>query len=104
MEDEKMECYRQGDICFQRIDKIPEGWKKTGTILKIQGESATHAHLIEEVQVFNLLSQQALLPVLLKVPSKGAEMKHEEHSTLSLSKGIYQVTQFHEYQNPQPVD
>ena len=97
-------CYRQGDICFERITKIPVGLVNKGTELKIEGEKTGHNHLMRGVQILLPPQQKEIVPVVIVVPEEGAEMTHPEHGKLSLEAGTFRVTRFKEFQNPRYVD
>lgn len=97
-------CYRQGDICFERIDEIPAGLVNKGTALKIEGEKTGHNHLMQGVQVLLPPQQKEIVPAVIVVPEEGAEMTHPEHEKLSLEAGTFRVTRFREHQNLRPVD
>lgn len=97
----EIECYRQGDVCFQKIDELPEGLVEKGTILEIHGEEG-HVHLMDGIQTFMPPGQEEQLPVI--IVTGNALMVHEQHPPLALPKGIYNVTLFQEYENPQRVD
>lgn len=99
----EMECYRQGDICFEKLDKFPEGVIEKDTMLEIRGEREGHVHRMTGVQILVPPEQEEQLPALVVVSSM-AIMVHEEHRPLALPEGMYRVTQFQEYQNPKRVD
>jgi hypothetical protein len=97
-------CFRQGDICFERLEEIPAGLVQKGTELRIEGEKTGHAHLMQGVQVLLPPRQKEMVPAVIVVPEEGAEIIHPEHGKLSLEAGTFRVTRFREYQNPRPVD
>lgn len=101
---EKKIFFRQGDIAFEKIDKIPAGLVQKGTELKIEGEKTGHNHLMQGVQVLLPPRQTEIVPAVIVVPEEGAEMNHPEHEKLSLEAGTFRVTRFREFQNPKPVD
>lgn len=98
---EQIECYRQGDVCFEKIDELPEGLVEKGTILEIHGEEG-HVHQMDGIQTFMSPEQEGQLPVIIVTGT--ASMVHEQHPTLTLLEGMYRVTQFQEHENPQIVD
>ena len=103
-----IECYRQGDVCFQKLDKLPEGLVEKGTILEIHGEEG-HVHLMDGIQTFMPPRQEGQLPVIIGqlpviIVTGTASMVHEQHPTLILPEGIFRTTQFQEHENPQRVD
>lgn len=96
--------FRQGDICFEELDEIPEGLVYKGTEVKIRGEQEGHIHQLGGVQVLIPPEQEEQVPVFVVVSASTAVMVHEEHEPLTLPKGVFRVTQFQEYENPQRVD
>lgn len=96
--------FRQGDICFKRVDKVPEGLERKGTVLEIRGEREGHIHRMNGVQVLVPPEQKEQLPMFIVVATSTAVMVHPEHQPLAIPEGEYEITQFQEYQNPQAVD
>ena len=82
---------RQGDVLVTPADAIPAGAKPVprdnGRVILAYGEVTGHAHAITEPHV-------ALLEVgdrrFLKV-EEPAELHHEEHATLPVAPGVYEV-------------
>lgn len=103
---EKRKFFRQGDIAFEKLDYVPlEYEKKKGKTLIITGEREGHAHRMKGLeQVLVPREQQGVVPAVIVVGEEGAEMTHPDHPTLSLTAGVYRITQFHEHQNVRPVD
>ncbi len=108
--------YRHGDILLIKIDKLPDSikfkTKKSKVILK--GEVTGHAHklkgnakILEEAERIINPSPTGSLPVrnipmkrqiigyaLVKEPT---ELIHEEHNTITLPIGTYEIRRQREY-------
>jgi hypothetical protein len=88
--DEEMEPYRQGDILFKPITKFPVSRKR----LKVRkdgvvayGEVTGHAHKVTgDATVFERAADKLLIDV-----TGTAEVVHEDHKTIALPKGLYEV-------------
>ena len=83
--------YRQGDLLIQKIDKIPAKVKYDQTGIILYGEATGHKHKLFGGDVLRLEDK-----IFLNVP-KNAEIKHDEHNTIKLKAGKYQVTRQREY-------
>ena len=86
-----MKIYRQGDVLIVEVKSVPKAAKlrtDKGDIILAHGEVTGHAHRIAETPSAKLWSADAerFLQVLETV-----SLKHEEHSTISLPPGSYQV-------------
>ena len=96
---------QQGDVWFEKISKEPK--KKTKCEIKkrgwvmAEGEQHGHAHRIEETKQAEMfeyfddeLQEKCLL---LRILKNQTEVKHEEHKSIFLDKGLYKVGQINEY-------
>lgn len=97
--------YRQGDVLVVAVEEIPAGAKEVpredGRVVLAHGEVTGHAHAI--------LAPQAQLYAMEDTGSGGApprrylglstpaELQHEEHSTIALPAGKYEVVRQREY-------
>lgn len=99
-----MKMYRQGDVLFIQTDKkiskdMPREEVKGGRQVIEFGEVTGHAHAFynlekEAVEVVNTPDGERILNVLNK---GGADLKHEEHSTIHFEQGQYAVRRQREY-------
>lgn len=96
--------YRQGDVLFTSIAKLPKGeQKKRETATVAYGEATGHSHAlaIEDRAVAEVLEIGNGLYV--HVSENGVRIKggatfvHEEHGPVTLPPGIYEVTIQREY-------
>lgn len=94
--------YRQGDVMVRKVDSMPAEAtevKNESRIVLAHGEVTGHAHAIgiEEAQEFTFADAAGIVRRFLKVFDKGAKLKHEEHATIPLPPGMYEITQQREY-------
>lgn len=95
-----MNLYRQGDVLIRQVRALPEGATKvpmSGRIVLAHGEVTGHAHAIapgqaEEYQTSSKDIVQRFLRVV-----EHADVTHEEHATVPLPAGIYEIVQQREY-------
>jgi hypothetical protein len=99
-----MEMYRQGDVLLVRVDAMPKNVKDEtpdDRIVLAYGEVTGHAHALYEPKTKEKPEGKA------KIWDAGAErflqvlentqLKHEEHSPIDLSPGVYRVVRQREY-------
>lgn len=91
-----MKMYRHGDLLIKEIEKIPKKLIELKTKTLAFGEVTGHAHVLSAGKTFakNMKSEPEFL--LLE---QDAELTHEEHKPILISKGVYQVIREREY-NP----
>lgn len=93
---------RQGDVMIRSVGRIPSSAtevKNEGRIVLAYGEVTGHAHAIalDEAQEFTFADAAGIVRRFLKVFDKGASVKHEEHATIPLPPGMYEIIQQREY-------
>lgn len=89
--------YRQGDVAIIPINNLPKCTKaerEGSRIVLAHGEVTGHAHAIHEPSVKSFVDQDGRL--ILDAP-EGANVIHEEHSTITLPPGKYRVIIQREY-------
>ncbi len=92
--------FRQGDLLFRKIDKIPNGVSASKSDILLRGESTGHAHRLENGQIFNTFSWRSVSRTngeIYMEARKGARVVHEEHGTLELEVGFYMVIRQREF-------
>jgi hypothetical protein len=92
----KTEMYRQGDVLFRRIAALPEGSRKVrknGHIL--EGEKTGHIHRVRELDRADVLEINEGL--YLNVTEAGVSIVHEDHKTLELPPGDFEIVRQREY-------
>jgi hypothetical protein len=91
---------RQGDVLIKRVEEIPEGLKPVpldrGRVILAYGEVTGHAHaVIGDVQ-FLAADLDEMEQRFLRV-EREAEVVHDEHATVTLPPGDYEVVRQREY-------
>lgn len=81
---------RQGDVFLEKVTSLPEGAKKQakdarGRVVLAYGEVTGHAHAI----VSDLVEPYVADGVLYVKADGTVELRHEEHGTIELTKGIW---------------
>jgi hypothetical protein len=92
-----MKTYRQGDVLFREIEAIPSGESKkreTGHIL--EGEATGHVHRVKELDSADVIECGDGL-YLSVTAEGGVSIVHDEHDTLTLPAGNYEVVRQREY-------
>jgi len=93
----KGECkmlYQQGDVLIRSIPFLPKNIiKKEGKTLA-KGEATGHHHTITKGEA-ELYDHEGTL--FLRVNSDEAQVTHQEHNTITLPKGDYQIGIVREY-------
>jgi hypothetical protein len=94
------EIYRQGDVLLVRVRSRPGGRKKIrregGRIVLAEGEVTGHAHAIADrgAELTETAEGRRFLRVLRE---GGVRLTHEEHHTVTLPRGTYEVRRQREY-------
>lgn len=89
--------YRQGDVLLMKVERLPEEAvlmeSEKHRVVLAYGEVTGHAHAIStDVASIYSHNNERFLHV-----TPGAELVHEEHSTIILEPGVYKVVQQREY-------
>lgn len=91
-----MKIYRQGDVLFKKIRSVPAGDAKKRTSGHIlEGEATGHVHRVADVDAAEVLEIGEGL--YLSVGDAGVGIVHEEHRTIELPRGDYEVVRQREY-------
>lgn len=92
--------YRQGDVLIVAVAKRPTGLKKAareeGRIVLAHGEATGHAHAILDkgATLYGTDLNNRFLEVLAE---GGVDLVHEEHATITIPPGDYQIVRQREY-------
>ena len=96
--------YRQGDVLFRKISKLPDGerrQRKDATVAYGEVTGHSHALAVEDRQVAEVLEIGDGLYVHVSEAGirieGGATFVHEEHGSVTLPPGNYEVTIQREY-------
>jgi hypothetical protein len=106
-----MRLYFQGDLCIEPVvnaaldDARAVPPARDGAVVLAEGESTGHRHAFYGGGV-TLFRDDALARDLpgelyighVKVAADAAELRHEEHDTITLPKGLYRVRRQREYE------
>ncbi len=95
-----MSIFRQGDVLIRKVAKIPEGLRPVplegGRVILAHGEVTGHAHaVVGEVQLL-AADLEEMEQRFLRV-EREAQVVHEEHGTITLAPGLYEVGRQVEY-------
>jgi len=96
-----MKMYRQGDVLIRQIASLPAKAtevKNETRIVLAYGEVTGHAHAIRigEAVEFSMADAASAVKRFLSV-AKLAHVNHEEHATIELPAGVYEIIQQREY-------
>jgi hypothetical protein len=105
-----MKLYFQGDLCIEPVVNVAlDGARavplaRDGAVVLAEGETTGHRHAFYGGEVM-LYRDEALardLPPELyighvRIDGAAAELRHEEHDTITLPKGLYRVRRQREY-------
>jgi hypothetical protein len=92
--------WRHGDVLIAPARSLPAGAKKRTTAVLVRGELTGHSHRLAEPETAELWEHDGVL--FLKVVADSARVIHEEHRTITLSRGLYRIWQQREY-TPQAI-
>lgn len=101
----KPKVYRQGDVFIRRITEIPtNGVAREGAQLLALGEVTGHCHAVDnrQAQLYDiedgiLTNETPGAKTYMQVGEAGAEVTHQEHDTVFLEQGSYEVSIQQEY-------
>ena len=89
-----MIIYRQGDVILKSVDSV-SGEKQDNLVLAT-GEATGHAHRIIKGEA-ELYRNVAAGLLFLRVLSESAELFHEEHESIILPYGDWEIKQQREW-------
>lgn len=88
-----MKQIQQGDVQIERVEEIPENVEErgpeNGSFILAEGEATGHAHRIREHQDVELFEADSGT-LYMSVESE-AELSHEEHDTVTIPEGTYEI-------------
>jgi hypothetical protein len=93
--------YRQGDVLIVPVKELPAKLepvqREHGRIILAHGEVTGHAHAIKD-QKAALFRDPKLAAIFMNVSADGpVALEHEEHGTISIPPGNYQIVRQREY-------
>ena len=87
--------YQQGDVLFESVDEV-NGDEFEVKGLLVEGELTGHSHrvAVEDLEKVEVLKQFEQMFVKVNAPAK---IVHEEHKTVELPVGNYEIRKVREY-------
>lgn len=97
--------YRQGDVLIVPVAALPKKLvpieRENGRVVLAHGEVTGHAHAIKDRDVA-LFRDPKLAAVFMHVSADGpVALEHDEHGSISIPPGDYQIIRQREYQPDQ---
>ena len=89
--------YRQGDLLFVRVGGLPAGSEKLNHRVLAEGETTGHMHQIVEETAHLYEAGDEEGARLFVEAIKQSLVVHEEHATITLPEGVYEVVRQREY-------
>ena len=94
--------YRQGDILLIPITDIPRNAKavrrENGKLILAHGEVTGHHHAFgTDVTNVELVTKEGAQQLYLMVHGLPAPLTHQEHATIDVAPGVYEVRRQREY-------
>jgi hypothetical protein len=112
-----MKLYFQGDLCIESVaDVALDGARlvplaRDGALVLAEGEESGHRHAFYDagVSLFHIDAFAADVPDglyigHLRIDVDAAELRHEEHDSITLPKGLYRVRRQREYAGSDLLD
>jgi hypothetical protein len=94
------EIYRQGDVLIRRVTSIPDGLTpvplENGRVILAHGEITGHVHAVVGDVEFLAADLEDLDRRFLRVEAE-SRVVHEEHGTITLPPGDFEVIRQREY-------
>ncbi|MDP8976400.1 MAG: hypothetical protein M3N28_08580 [Actinomycetota bacterium] len=90
--------FRQGDVFLRQVGSVPEGCtpvaRDKGRIVLAYGEVTGHAHAIADEAAQLVVTDDDVRLLLVEAE---VALRHEEHATITIPPGSYEVVQQREY-------
>lgn len=87
--------WRHGDVIIEKIKMIPKSSKKVKSNILVKGEITGHSHKIENIAAVQIWDDENIRYFEILAPK--ANLIHEEHDTIQLTKGKYRIRIQREY-------
>lgn len=85
---------QQGDVLFFSTDALPEGAKKVDDLVIARGEATGHSHRFAKTSTAQMFMHDGTMFAVVGAPSP---VVHEEHATVTLAPGVWQVGRVREF-------
>jgi len=91
---------QQGDVLISQVQALPRGARivpatARGLILA-EGEATGHAHVLQPEAAVQLYTLDEIL-YLINEGDHGVVVTHEEHGTVEVPRGVWQIGRVREY-------
>lgn len=97
----KPQLYRQGDVLLVAVDSAPSDARSVrrqgGRLVLAEGEVTGHAHAVLDESAELVTVEEATELYLLVHGTEPVELVHEEHGTVAVPPGAYEVRRQREY-------
>jgi hypothetical protein len=97
----KNQQYRQGDVLLERIPSLPKKLTKVARegarLILAHGSATGHSHAVATPRCDLYTSAKEPGVMFLDVRAAKAQLMHDEHDSIVLSKGAYRVSRQSEY-------
>lgn len=91
--------FRQGDVMLVRVDSIPKTAQrapaKNGRVILAEGEATGHSHSIDASKAALFIDKNEQMFLLAQ---DGCTLVHQEHASINIDSGSYQVVRQREYE------
>jgi len=94
----KPKIYRHGDLLIRQVKKIPCAIRLDTNIIA-EGEVTGHNHKLygsHQVYGTHIENPRVIVPTYFQAKEE-ISLKHQEHNTLKISKGLYEILHEREY-------
>jgi hypothetical protein len=92
--------YRQGDVLLCGVERIPSAAYRVAVegerVVVAEGELSGHAHAFARKGV-RLFRDRKAHRDFLAIGKHGAELRHEEHGSIPVPEGCYEIRRQREY-------
>jgi hypothetical protein len=98
-----MLIFRQGDVLLRQVRQLPRKRQPVervgGRIVLAEGEATGHAHAVLDERAELYEHSDRLEARFLRVLAEGGvSLTHDEHATITLPRGTYEVIRQREYE------
>lgn len=92
--------WRHGDVMIASVEELPAEAKPRPGATLAYGEITGHSHRFADPSTVELFGTEGLL--FVRVIADTATLIHEEHTAITIPRGVYRVWQQREY-TPQEI-
>ena len=93
--------YRQGDVLIVPVKAMPKNLqpmqRENGSAVLAHGEVTGHSHAIKDVRAALFSDPRTMEVFMLVAGGAPVALEHEEHDTINVAPGSYQIVRQREY-------